>query len=102
MISPTTNPHFSNGHVAALLGEPWGQNIDMDPSSPKDSYPVLGSYPVYMITSLKFSNFSPSDLNKDGHISTADLTKKIDADKKAGIVPVTKELQTIIDLILEK
>lgn len=97
-----TNIHFRNGHVAALLGEPWGQNIDMDSSSPRDEFPVLGSYPVYMLSNTRFSNFSPFDLNKDGHISIADLTKKVDADKKAGIKEVTNELKTIIDLILEK
>ncbi len=97
-----TSIHFRNGHVAALLGEPWGQNIDMDSSSPRDEFPVLGSYPVYMLSNTRFSNFSPFDLNKDGHISVADLTKKVDADKKAGIKEVTNELRTIIDLILEK
>lgn len=97
-----TSIHFRNGHVAALLGEPWGQNIDMDSSSPRDEFPVLGSYPVYMLSNTRFSNFSPFDLNKDGHISIADLTKKVDADKKAGIKEVTNELRTIIDLILEK
>lgn len=54
----TTTVAFTNGRVAFLLGEPWGQNIGADATA-KETVPYLMSYPVYE-DGTKLTNFYPS------------------------------------------
>lgn len=64
---------FTNGRVACLLGEPWGQNIGADATA-KETVPYLMSYPVYEDGS-KLTNFFPSIYG---------LTKLIDLSRRGG------------------
>lgn len=50
---------FTNGRVAFLLGEPWGQNIGADATVEKETVPYFMSYPVYE-DGTKLTNFYPS------------------------------------------
>lgn len=65
---------FTNGRVAFLLGEPWGQNIGADATVEKETMPYLMSYPVYEDGS-KLTNFFPSIYG---------LTKLIDLSLRGG------------------
>lgn len=64
---------FTNGRVAFLLGEPWGQNIGADATA-KEAVPYLMSYPVYE-DGTKLTNFYPSIYG---------LTKLIDLSLRGG------------------